>query len=330
MENNYIYYTLLAGWCADAAGGRLEFERRRFTEKEVDDAMHFVGPKTTGINDGQITDDSEMEIALLAGIVKGKNDEYFPIIRIAEEYITWYKTSPFDKGKTISFSLTNATGVMDMVNNAYRYSEESESNGSMMRCIPAVVFSLYTSLEKIFELAEAEASLTHYSSVVQLSTAIYSYTISRILANRLDKSEVDVNKLINLIKQLSLKEKKVHEWYNEGMNLENLDNYDSIKNEGHVKHAFTFFVYYLKNIDKYTYTSAITEVLKCGGDTDTNAKIVGNLFGAYYGDCVPKYMSEPVLAFDCTQSPTKRYRRPKEYSVKYGIELANEVYKKYT
>ena len=34
---NYIYYTFLAGWCADAAGARLEFRKRRFTEIEANE-----------------------------------------------------------------------------------------------------------------------------------------------------------------------------------------------------------------------------------------------------------------------------------------------------
>jgi len=61
-----------------------------------------------------------------------------------------------------------------------------------------------------------------------------------------------------------------------------------------------------------------------GGDTDTNAKIVGNLFGAYYGDCVPKYMSDPVLNFDCTKA-TGIYKRPKKYGIKNAIKLVEKI-----
>lgn len=76
--NEQIYYAFLAGWCADAAGARLEFRKQRFTEQETLNAMHFVGDKTNGILEGQFTDDSEMELALLQGLINGKNEEYFP------------------------------------------------------------------------------------------------------------------------------------------------------------------------------------------------------------------------------------------------------------
>ena len=39
--------------------------------------------------------------------------------------------------------------------------------------------------------------------------------------------------------------------------------------------------YYLKN--EISYYAAIEEMISMGGDTDTNAAIVGGLLGAYHG-----------------------------------------------
>jgi ADP-ribosylglycohydrolase len=113
-------------------------------------------------------------------------------------------------------------------------------------------------------------------------------------------------------------------WLFDALELTDLSAYDAIFNEGHVKHAFIFFIFFLKNITQFTYEKALIEVFKCGGDTDTNGKIVGNLFGAYYGDCVPKYMSEPVLHFDCTKAEGF-YKRPKKYGIKNAIKLIGEI-----
>ena len=47
------------------------------------------------------------------------------------------------------------------------------------------------------------------------------------------------------------------------------------------------------------YEKAITEILLLGGDTDTNAAIVGGLIGALHGaDAIPEEMKAPVLARD--------------------------------
>lgn len=325
----YIYYTFLAGWCADAAGARLEFRKKKFKKVEVVNAMYFIGEKTNGINEGQFTDDSEMELALLTGLIKGKNDEYFPIEKIAKEYIKWYKSRPFDIGQTTLLSLCDATNADEMANNAFEYNEDSESNGSLMRCIPIAVVSLLKTNESILEIAELDASLTHHSYVVKLITGIYCCIISKILSKYLTEDIVDIEDLLEDIKILSQKNEKVHNWFIEGINMICLDKYDAINNEGHVKHAFIIVIYFLKNIKKYSYENAIIEVLKLGGDTDTNAKIVGNLFGAYYGKCVPEYMSMPVLQFDCTKSDNKHFRRPAKYGIKNGIKLIEEIKCKY-
>ena len=48
-----------------------------------------------------------------------------------------------------------------------------------------------------------------------------------------------------------------------------------------------------------SYEEAISNVLSMGGDTDTNAAIVGGLVGALHGQFgIPRYMKEPMLARD--------------------------------
>lgn len=53
------------------------------------------------------------------------------------------------------------------------------------------------------------------------------------------------------------------------------------KSIGHLKIAFVWAFYYLKN--EITYSEALKDILLQGGDTDTNAAIVGGLLGAAYG-----------------------------------------------
>lgn len=111
---NIIYYTFLAGWCADAAGARLEFKKKLFTKEEAINAMHFVGEKTNSIPEGQFTDDSEMELCLLQGLLNGKNSPFFPVEEIATQYIEWFKSSPFDIGNTTQMALIAAKDAEDM------------------------------------------------------------------------------------------------------------------------------------------------------------------------------------------------------------------------
>ena len=77
----------LSGWCADSIGAQLEFQNKRFNDSEIDDAISLTNRSKIGVYGGQITDDSEMEISLLEALVNSQNEEYFPIEKIAKNYI---------------------------------------------------------------------------------------------------------------------------------------------------------------------------------------------------------------------------------------------------
>jgi hypothetical protein len=75
-------------------------------------------------------------------------------------------------------------------------------------------------------------------------------------------------------------------------------------------------MYFLRH-PEISYEEAIKITLMKGGDTDTNAAIVGGLVGSYQS--IPEYMIRPVLDFDCTADGFKHHKRPAEYSVKNVI-----------
>ena len=321
---NEIYYTFLAGWCAESAGARLEFRNERFSKKLVEQALHMTCESTTGIYPGQITDDSEMEIALLSALLEGKNKEYFPLDIIAKKYIEWFHSKPFDIGQTTTLALLSSNSAEDMLNNSYELNSESESNGSLMRCIPLAIFGINKEPEQIMIISALESELTHPNKLVGEITGLYCVIIAHLLRHKIKNKPINIDVLLRKISKL-VTNQKIHLWIDSALKLTNLENYNAIKSNGHVKHAFIFVMYFLKNINNYTYKKAITEVIQCGGDTDTNAKIVGNLFGAYYGDCVPKYMYDIVLKFDCTSVDNVYFKRPYSCSIQYALSLIETI-----
>jgi ADP-ribosylglycohydrolase len=74
-------------------------------------------------------------------------------------------------------------------------------------------------------------------------------------------------------------------------------------------------IYFLRN-PEINFEEAIKITLMKGGDTDTNAAIVGGMVGAYKQ--IPEYMLKPVLDFDCT-AEGRHHKRPAKYSVKKVI-----------
>lgn len=317
---DYILNILIAGWCADAAGARLEFRKTRYSQTDASNAMHFTGESTTDVCIGQITDDSELEIALLSGIMESYGDGYFPLDRIAEKYIEWFRSEPFDIGYTTRMALEDATNETTMMQNAEEFNSASESNGSLMRSGGLAVCCWNKSDEIIMKVAEMDARLTHPSPVIHQSTRIYCILIATMLRNHIQTLPQTKTELLNIIKTYATNP-TVKLWLAEGLKLTSLDTYNALEMCGHAKHAFVMMVYFLNHIEIYDYEKAVLETLMCGGDTDTNAKIVGNVLGAYYEDCVPKYMIDPVLEFDCMMVKSDTYYRPRQYSVIRFIEL---------
>ena len=94
---------------------------------------------------------------------------------------------------------------------------------------------------------------------------------------------------------------------------------------GWLKIAFNYSFYYLKNSDDYKikeniYSELMEKILIEGGDTDTNAAIVGGLIGALvgYSGLPPAYIDK-VMSFEVTlpkstrntMNPVESYLVPK-------------------
>ena len=75
---------------------------------------------------------------------------------------------------------------------------------------------------------------------------------------------------------------------------------------GFIKHAIVLTYYFLlvhsQKGDSLTYYSTIREVISLGGDSDTNACIVGGMMGALLGfKALDENMVKTVLSCDVTQ-----------------------------
>ncbi len=74
---------------------------------------------------------------------------------------------------------------------------------------------------------------------------------------------------------------------------------------GFVKYGFTYAFHFLKI--KQDFETAIIETMCQGGDTDTNACIVGGLMGALYGyDGLPEHALKNLLSCQTNQGSEPR------------------------
>lgn len=336
--NDRVLGCILGLFVGDAAGATLEFRHGQFDDTIVNKAMSLPGGGSLCVGKGQITDDSELAIHLWRGLFPHNPINGFPTESVAKEYIDWYKSYPFDIGLTCRRALNFSSNAHDCITNAAKYNNDSEANGSLMRIAPLAIWASCSPDEILISFARQEALLTHPNQVCQDANAVFSLAIVYLL-----KHDGDADGAINHVKHwLHMMHPKIQVWFNEAITLPCVTQYNECKhNIGHLKHAFTLAFVCLKN--KMSFHDGIHQVLKLGGDTDTNAAITGALLGALHGlDAIPKDMVKIVMRFTCTEMPDNDLigqKRPDTYIIRNFIKeyystqinttLLNEKIEKY-
>lgn len=320
---NPNFRSIIGAVVGDAAGATLEGRRQAFTEEIVINAMKMPGGGPLYVGPGQITDDGELTLALWGALKEYNPKDGFPILSIMKAYAEWYRSDPFDIGQTCSFAFEAMSDLFDAVKSIneddiytlkwliYNLNNESEANGALMRASAlATWIAKYEDIDPFIgaEMAIEDASLSHPSEVCKEVNAIYVYTLINLLRGIKPKEALKYTTQFIEMNEFS---KKVRKWYFE----ESLDisEMNCTVQAGHVRWGFVLAFYFLRH-PEITYEEAIKITLLKGGDTDTNAAIVGGLVGAYHN--VPDYMLKHVLDFDCTSVSTRHHTRPIQYSVK--------------
>jgi ADP-ribosylglycohydrolase len=287
--NNNQKYGLIYGLCVgDALGSRYEFlKKEEATELlEKDCKNHkicpILGEGFFNNEAGQITDDAGMALSLLNSLVKKKG---YNRSNVARQYIKWFKSNPVDIGQTIRKALSTrktARGKHDMINNSRELNSNSMSNGTLMRIAPISLLYPKFSKKEIKKIVYKECQLTHPSLIIADATWIYIYTIILITENK-SKKEIHAE---------LIKEAKTPKVY--GVLLDCIkrpepiiindsifDMTDSLKYQGYFAIALQNCLFEFFNGNSFE--ESLLNIIKRGGDVDTNCAIAGALLGSYYG-----------------------------------------------
>eukprot|EP01083_Nonionella_stella_P237089 832053_1 len=344
------YGLIMGGAIGDALGSFVEFSFSAISDEQMEIVLSMPGEGGTWNNcctKGQVTDDTEIGMALLYALLrmKNENNNKFDPKYICDEYYKWYESGPFDIGKTTSKSITQCDkgqNVDKMIEASRKHNINTKekyrglggvrSNGSLMRIMPLILYcyNIYSTNQSkqtsnecydiIYRIVKTESSLTHYNQIVFHCCMSYCVAAIYLLHHCDEIHEKDRNKgayfeakdwLLSQLKMYydeqndteskddeesdndideedTLETKiarctEVLEWLFNGVEKEDDECQFSstTRNIGHIKIAFERAFWYLYNGSDYT--TAMREVIQSGGDTDTNANIVGALLGCYYG-----------------------------------------------
>jgi len=299
---------LLGALVGDAAGATLEFLPRKPTKEKANRAMMMPGGGIWRVAPGQITDDGELTLCLAQALAQSKN---FEIETVAQIYAQWVASQPFDIGSTTSASLGSPfqsqwqealeqegyAAVMTQA--AAQRCMKSKANGSLMRISPLGIWGYRLSNEELARFAQQDSRLSHPNPSCCYAVACYTIAIASLLRKPSDRQTAFDSAKSWLesqaqVTQTSQGQAEVLGWLQDAENNVDIAYSPQV---GFVKIAFTHaFRHLLLGSD---YVEAVRETLTGGGDTDTNACIVGGLIGAAGGaTAIPEAMQQSVLNCD--------------------------------
>lgn len=296
----------------DALGTTLEFmSKRRIREGYPNGLRDIVGGGPFRVLPGQVTDDTELALALARSLKRYGPD----FDAIARAYTSWLRSGPFDIGSTTQQALRSSASLESIteLSLSSRASLTSQANGSLMRISPLAIFGHELPPEELGNLARRDSRLTHPHPACQEACAAYSRAIAALI-----RGASAVEAWLEALRSAFNEQGRESGILASLMAAEQEPPICDGETIGWVRVALQNAFYHLLNSDSFE--DALVETVGAGGDTDTNACIAGALLGASFGESqIPARWRETVLACQTPRGP--------DYQCHDALELAESLLK---
>lgn len=288
----------LAGqFCGDAFGAQFEFKTSWNIMQLVGPGYRIMGESYTWPTvPGQITDDSEMAVALAESIIERGGYEKEKAL---EHYRQWYYSKPFDIGMTTFRALGGYSAP----------SETSQANGALMRISPLAVCHAgrikdigVPDFSGLYEDSLSDSGLTHPNSTCGAANKVFAEAAVLAILG-FDRDDI-YGRICRTAE--STGDDILTDWI---INAMDRKPEDIPGKSGWVILSLHNAVYRLMHCE--TPEQAICETAYMGGDTDTNCAIAGALAGAYFGySSFPSDWIRTIRECDTTKGkyPRERYQ----------------------
>lgn len=248
----------------DALGATLEFMTPREIENQYDVHREMIGGGWLRLRKGQVTDDTEMSLALGEAILAHRAVEPEAA---AQAFSDWMRRKPIDIGNTVRRGIVHfrTTGEASVPESEY-----GAGNGAAMRCLPVALFTFGTTPEAVEAATLAQARTTHNNPLSDAGTIC---VVRMIQAGLAGGSLSDLRRLADGLVA-------AHPQFR----------FDAKPQQN----PSGFIVDSLKAVfqalfDRLDFETGLIEVVNRGGDSDTTGAIFGMIAGALYGlEAIPK------------------------------------------
>jgi ADP-ribosyl-[dinitrogen reductase] hydrolase len=314
---------LLAAIIGDSYGARYEFKSSDQVIKKLKEdknQIKLLGGGHWRIKPGQVTDDSEMAMALLSSL--SENNGTYDQFKSADKYIKWHNSYPFDEGITTQRAFNKAKSLKDVLRNSRQNNQSSLSNGCLMRIWSLMFYYHNKSNDEIIVAATRDCEITHPNAICCYIVTAFCLML-KLAMNDQTKSKNDIINVLDLYDDPVIK--SIKESVSNNFNhiiLQNNQKKKVMFNQsgeymGYI--GLTLAIVLKEFLRHDNFIDYLVGISSYGGDTDTNCCIGSALFGAYYGiRKIPKKYIEQVMTVNC-----KRYQNYPLADISQFISLAH-------
>lgn len=244
----------------DALGASVEFLTPTEIRHRYGELRDIVGGGWLRLKAGQVTDDTQMSLALGAALLEAGG---WDLKSIAEHWLAWLKSKPIDVGNTCRRGLQRyrRDGSLEAP-----FSDGDAGNGALMRVLPAILFA-FRDPELLTRCVIEQAHVTHHHPLSDAATLCFAHMLADLLhgghwRDKLAKLRAHAKALVATHRQFRF------------------DPYPK-RATGYVVDTVQTVLHAFFTTDSFE--SCLIETVNCGGDADTTGAIAGMLAGAHYG-----------------------------------------------
>ena len=300
------YGALLGQAVGDTLGAQVEFQTaEKISESHPNGVRHITGGGPHKILPGQITDDTELALAMARSIVKHKD---YVFEDVARAYVAWKQSHPFDCGGTCGNALGGFRPIAEIPahhdveyqirQNAERR-QKSEANGSLMRISPLGVYGWNRPIREIAEIAQLDSAMTHTNTFCRAVCDVFTHAIAFAIREKADAWNVfdralsysaffcgPYDRVTTLLEAAKTSKPEKADGGSQGWAAIAFQN--------------AFFQLLHNN-----FVEGVVDTISLGGDTDTNAAIAGALLGSVHGAAaIPPTWEAAVITCKTNRGPT--------------------------
>lgn len=269
---------LLGLACGDALGRPVEFQQTASIQRRHGRVTEMLANGTHGQPAGTITDDTEMALCIAQSLVESGS---FDPDDVAERFVEWYQSGPFDIGiltSTILSRLRNGDAWDEAGIDEWKHLPEGSNagNGSVMRCAPyGIAFA--GEPDGLVTASRVSSAITHADPRCQWGCVILNATLAGLLAGEKQPLASALELAADAPAELRTAcevVQAIEEGSGSGADLD-------LANSGYVVTTLQAGLYH--GLTAESAEDAIVEAVMLGGDTDTIAAVAGAIAGARFG-----------------------------------------------